>query len=148
MTRMWNLTIRIGKVLWLSEPYSAGVQLGGGGGGVEGGRPCPYLNIGKNCPNFGKNPDCGHLWVKFLISSAIFKSFLEKEQKKILWDLFCHVVDDCLLMCPKSKKTSLPKKFLVPPLFWLLLLFWKLYDIELTVILKSLASRNLGCNNM
>ena len=30
MTRMWNLTIRIGKVLWLSEPYSAGVQLGGG----------------------------------------------------------------------------------------------------------------------
>ena len=36
MTRMWNLTIRIGKVLWLSEPYSAGVQLGGGGG-EEGG---------------------------------------------------------------------------------------------------------------
>ena len=32
MSRMWNLTIRIGKVLWLSEPYSAGVQLGGGGG--------------------------------------------------------------------------------------------------------------------
>ena len=77
-------------------------------GGGEGGLSCPYLNIGKKRPNFGKNPDCGHVWVKFLISSAIFKSFQEKEQKKILWELFCHVVDDCLLMCPKSKKTPLP----------------------------------------
>ena len=31
---------------------------------------------GGGLPNFGgKSPDCDHLWVKFLIQSAIFKSF-------------------------------------------------------------------------
>ena len=38
---------------------------GGRGGGSL---PCPFSKIGKKCPNFGqKCPDCGHLWVKFLI---------------------------------------------------------------------------------
>ena len=31
------------------------------------------LILGKKCPN------CGHLWVKFLIYSVIFKSFQEKK---------------------------------------------------------------------
>ena len=37
--------------------------------GVEGGGlPCPFSEIGKKYPNLGKKcPDCGHLWVKFLI---------------------------------------------------------------------------------
>ena len=40
---------------------------GGGGRGGEG-LPCPFLKIGKKCPNMGKKcPDCGHLWVRFLI---------------------------------------------------------------------------------
>ena len=39
----------------------------GGGGGAPA-PPCPFLKIGKKCPNFrGKYPDCGHLCVKFLI---------------------------------------------------------------------------------
>ena len=40
----------------------------------------------KKCPSFGKKecPDCGHLWVKFLIYNAIvrrkfFRSFQEKK---------------------------------------------------------------------
>ena len=32
------------------------------------GLPCPFSKFGKKYPNFGKKcPDCGHLWVKFLI---------------------------------------------------------------------------------
>ena len=35
-----------------------------GGGGL----PCPFLKIGKKCHNLEKNyPDCGHLWLQFLI---------------------------------------------------------------------------------
>ena len=33
----------------------------------EGGLRCHFSEIGKKCPNFEKNSDCGHLWVKFLI---------------------------------------------------------------------------------
>ena len=35
----------------------------------EGGSlPCHFSEIGKKCPNVWKKcPDCGHLWVKFLI---------------------------------------------------------------------------------
>ena len=55
----------------LSYSYS-----GGGGGGLL----CLLLKKGKKGPNFGKEcSDCGHLWVKFLISSAIFKSFQWKK---------------------------------------------------------------------
>ena len=33
-----------------------------------GGFPCLFSEIGKKCTNFAKKcPDCGHLWVKFLI---------------------------------------------------------------------------------
>ena len=33
-----------------------------------GGLPCPFLKIGKKFPNLEKKcPDCGHLWVKFII---------------------------------------------------------------------------------
>ena len=34
------------------------------------------------------------------------------------------------------RKLPCPKKFLVTHLFWILLLFWKLHDIELTAIVK------------
>ena len=46
--------------------------LKGAGAELEQGRgvalPCPFPKIRKNCPNvWEKCPDCGHLWVKFLI---------------------------------------------------------------------------------
>ena len=40
------------------------------GVGGEGGGDLlsPFLKIGKKCPNLEKKcPDCGHLWLKFLI---------------------------------------------------------------------------------
>ena len=38
------------------------------GGEKAGGRPCFFLETGKKHPDFRKKrPDCGHLWVKFLI---------------------------------------------------------------------------------
>ena len=41
------------------------VTRGGGGGEVS---PSHFSKFGKKYPNFGKKcPDCGHLWVKFLI---------------------------------------------------------------------------------
>ena len=37
-------------------------------GGMWGGLPCPFLKIGKKCPNLEKKYlDCDQLWVKFLI---------------------------------------------------------------------------------
>ena len=52
------------------------VTIGGGGGGL----PCPFSKIEKNYPNLEKEcPDFGHLWVKFLIYNAIFKSFQAKK---------------------------------------------------------------------
>ena len=37
--------------------------------------PCPFSKMGKRCPNLGKNYlHCGHLWVKFFVYSAFFKS--------------------------------------------------------------------------
>ena len=48
-------------------------------GGQGGGLSCPFPKIRKNCPNFGgKCPDCGYLWVKFLIQNTIFQSFQAK----------------------------------------------------------------------
>ena len=47
--------------------------------------PCPFLDIGRKNPNYGKKcPDCGHPCRAFLF----------------------YVVDDCLSKCPNSKKTS------------------------------------------
>ena len=47
------------------ETVKSGAQLEGG---RVGGLPCPFSKIGKKCPNFWqKRPECGHLWVKFLI---------------------------------------------------------------------------------
>ena len=48
--------------------------VGGGEGG--GGLPNPFLKIGKNSSNLEKEcPDCGHLWLKFLIwNRALLKS--------------------------------------------------------------------------
>ena len=44
--------------------------------GRGGGLPCPFWKTGKKCPNLVKKcPDCGHLWVQFLISNEIVKSF-------------------------------------------------------------------------
>ena len=41
---------------------------GGGRRGEAGGLPCPFLEIGKKCPNLEpKCPDCGYLWVKLFI---------------------------------------------------------------------------------
>ena len=46
------------------------------------GLPCPSSKIGKKYPNLEKNcPDCGYLWVKFLIWNEIFKSFQDKKKK-------------------------------------------------------------------
>ena len=42
--------------------------------------PCPFSKIGKKCPNLEKKrPDCGHLWVKFLIWNETVNSFLAKK---------------------------------------------------------------------
>ena len=49
---MWNLTVRIGKVSWLSEPCFAGTQLEGRG---EGGLHCFFSEIGKSVLILGKN---------------------------------------------------------------------------------------------
>ena len=41
---------------------------------------CTFLKIGRKFSDFGeKYPDFGHLWVKFLISNAFFKFFLEEK---------------------------------------------------------------------
>ena len=49
-------------------------------GEERGGLPCLFSKIGKKCLNLGeKCPDCCHLWVKFLIQNAIFKSFQAKK---------------------------------------------------------------------
>ena len=40
----------------------------GGRGGEGAGLPYPFSKIGKKYPNLEKKcPDCGHLWVQFLI---------------------------------------------------------------------------------
>ena len=37
-------------------------------GGRKRGLPCPFSKFGKICPDFfGKCPDCGRLWLKFII---------------------------------------------------------------------------------
>ena len=58
MTLMWNIIIGKGKVLYLSGPYFAGSYLEGAG---EGGLLGAFSKTVKNCPNSGKNPNCGHL---------------------------------------------------------------------------------------
>ena len=55
--------IPINSCTELSETQFFPVITGGAGGLL-----CPFSEIAKKCPNFGgKCPDCGHLWVKFLI---------------------------------------------------------------------------------
>ena len=44
--------------------------------------PALFPKLGKSALVLGKKcPDCGHLWVKFFISSAVFKSFQEKNRR-------------------------------------------------------------------
>ena len=48
-------------------------------GGGEGDLLCLFSEIGKPAPIFGnKCFDYGHLWVKFLLKGAIFKSLQDK----------------------------------------------------------------------
>ena len=94
-------------------PYSSSrcVTRGAGGGWGEGrGLLCPFLKIGKKYPNLGtKCPDCGHLWVKFLIQKTIFKSFQAKNRDfSPVGPSFLVFVDECLSKCLNSKKKTLP----------------------------------------
>ena len=78
--------------------------------------PCTFLKIGKKYPHLGKEcPDCGHLWVKFLFYSAIFRRFQEKKLEIFLRGIFLsHIADNCLWKCSNSKKKiPSPKNFLV-----------------------------------
>ena len=70
--------------------------------------PALYSKIGKKCLNFGKKcPDCCHLWVKFLIQNAIFKSFQAKNRIFFLCGaLPFRLVGKLLSKCPCSKKNS------------------------------------------
>ena len=60
-----------------------------------------------------KYPDCGQLWVKYLIYNAIFKSFQEKKLKIVPCRVFLsRFVHDYLSKCSNPKKIPSPKKFL------------------------------------
>ena len=77
--------------------------------GGRGWLPCPFSKIGKTCSNSGKRClDCGHLWVKFLIWNAIFKSFQVKKPEILsCGTFFSRFVHGCVSKCLNSKKTSL-----------------------------------------
>ena len=80
--------------------------------------PYTFFKIRKEYPDFfEKCPNCGHLWVKFLIYSAIFKSFGEKTDIFPRGVFLICVVDNCLLKAPNSRKLPCPKEFLVMHLF-------------------------------
>ena len=82
----------------------------GGMGWRKGSLPFPFSKIGKKCPNLEKKcPNCGHLWVKFLIWNEIFESFQAKKWRFYsLRHFFSLVLGECLRKCPNSKKTPLP----------------------------------------
>ena len=62
MTPMWNLTKRIASFMIIRTTFCRRVT------GRRGGRsPCSFSKNEKKCPYFGKNPYCGHLWVKLPI---------------------------------------------------------------------------------
>ena len=81
-------------------------------GGRGGGLPCPFSKNGKKCPNLEKKcPNCGQLWLKFLVWNAAFKSFQAKNRTFFPGGAFLsRAVVECLLKCPNSEKTPLPEK--------------------------------------
>ena len=77
-----------------------------------GGRGSYFLKIGKNCSNLRKkDPDCGHLWVKYLTWNGVLKSFQTKKTDIFsLGALLSCVEDEWLSKCISSKKTPLAWK--------------------------------------
>ena len=71
-----------------------------------------FLKIGKNCSNLRKkDPDCGHLWVKYLTWNGALKSFQTKKTDILSLGAFLsRVVGEWLSKCTSSKKTPLPWK--------------------------------------
>ena len=63
------------------------------------------------CPFFGDWKKVSHLWVKFLIWSAIFKSFQGEKTEIFPCGAFLFL-DVCLSKC-SPRKPSCPRKFLV-----------------------------------
>ena len=71
--------------------------------------PCPFSKNGEKCPNLEKKcPNCGQLWVKFLVWNAAFKSFQAKN--RTCGAFLSRAVVECLLKCLNSEKTPLLEK--------------------------------------
>ena len=87
MTRMWNLTIRIGKVLWLSEPYSAGVQLGGGGERKEVSRALIWI-LEKSVLILGKTLIAVIYGLNFLFPVQFLRVSWRKNRRKFFGTFF------------------------------------------------------------
>ena len=84
--------------------------------GEGGGLPCLFLKIGKKCPNLEKKcPDCGHLYVKFVIQNEVFKSFQAlKRGNFYLAGLFFLVLQVNVYRSAQiPRKLPCPKKILV-----------------------------------
>ena len=84
-------------------------------GGRETGPPCPFLKIGKKCPNLGKKcPDCGHLWVHFSFKVHFLRVYRSKNRRFFFVGPFFFILQMIVYrnaLIPK--KLSCSKKFLV-----------------------------------
>ena len=101
---------------WSQSRYKC-VTRGGKGRGLH----CPFPEIGKKCPNFlGEMPWCQTSMIKFLNSSAIFKSFQAKKLKIYPCRAFIFSTVDCSALIPR--KLPCPKKVLVACLRYLALM--------------------------
>ena len=62
------------------------VQLEVGRGGVL---RCPFCEIEKNCPNFGKKgPNCLHPWFESFVQSLVLRVSTRKSSKIFAWVAF------------------------------------------------------------
>ena len=103
--KTWNEVIRSGLREKKASKDRRVTREGWGGVGL----PCPFSKLGKSVLILEKCPDCGHLWVTFLILNAIFTSFQEKKLEIFLCRVsLCRVLHCCLSKCTNSKKTPLP----------------------------------------
>ena len=65
--------------------FISGAKLEGIAGGLGETFPAFFRQLEKKCSNLWKKClDCGHLWIKFLIYNAIFKSFQAKKPDTFL----------------------------------------------------------------
>ena len=85
MTRLWNLTIRIGKALWLSEPYFVGALLKGGG---EEGLPCLFRKYDKSALILGKTLIVVICRLNFLFKVQFFRVSRRKNGRRVPEGLF------------------------------------------------------------